>query len=171
MKKLITLLESLTNKKVVLEDSVFKSRKLEERLLPIKKELEKHMTIDENKKIIIVNKDISYNDCLVLEKFYQGYVIDVNGFVDLNFQNLKQLPSILFNKISGYFCCSFNQLISLEHCPEKINGSFSCSHNHLISLEYCPKVVGSCFNCDKNSSRFTKEDVLKRCKVKSDIYC
>ena len=41
MKKLIILLESLTNKKVILEDSVFKSRKMDERLIPLKKRVRK----------------------------------------------------------------------------------------------------------------------------------
>src|ERR1035437_48623 len=212
MKKLIGLLENLSGKKIVLEDSVFKSRKMDERLIPIKKELEKSMIIDESNKTIVIKKDLcDYNDCLVLEKFYQGYTINVNGSVNLSDQHLKKLPLINFNKINdcfdcsynklisfkncpkvvgGDFYCSDNQLISLEHCPKVVGGNFYCSRNQLTSLEYspkvvggnfycsrnqltslehCPKVVGGYFYCYDNSKKFTKEDVLKYCKVDGKI--
>ena len=131
------------------------------------------MIIDESKKTITINKDIRYNDCLALEKFYQGYIVNVNGNVDINGQgqNLKQLPKILFNEISGYFKCSFNQLISLEYCPKKIGSSFYCSNNQLTSLKYCPREVGDDFYCYDNLGEFTKEDVEEYCKVEKEIYC
>jgi|ERR1035437_1531899 hypothetical protein len=147
MKKLIKLLESLTNKKVILEDSVFKSRKLDERLLPIKKELEKHMTIDESNKSIIIKNYLFYVDCLVLEKFYQGYSVDVNGNVELSNEKLEKLPNINFNKINGNVDLACNRLTSLEHCPKEVSGYF---------------------NCTFNKNRFTKKDVLKVCNVNNE---
>jgi hypothetical protein len=97
MKKLIVLLESLTNKKVILEDSVFKSRKMDERLLPFKQKLEKRIAVDESNKTIVVNKILSYEDCLVLEKFYQGYLVNVEGGVNLCDYKLKQLSTRVLN--------------------------------------------------------------------------
>jgi hypothetical protein len=150
MKKIITLLENLTNKKVVLENSVFKSRKMDERLISFKKELEKSMIIDEPNKTIIINKNIKYPDCLVLEKFYQGYLIDVKGDVDVSCKELKQLPLINFNKITGSFCCNQNQLTSLQYSPKEVDRSFLCYNNQLTSLQYSPTKVGRSFWCSNN---------------------
>src|ERR1035437_1048020 len=171
MKKLITLLEGLTNKKVILEDSVFKPRKLDERLLPFKKELEKHMTIDHVNKTIVINKSIEYPECLVLKKFYQDYTVDVNGNISLYNKQLKQLPKVLFNKVSGYFNCSRNLLTSLEYCSKIVDRSFSCVYNKLDSLEHCQKEVDGIFCCFGNKKSFTKEEVKEYCDVKENIYC
>jgi|ERR1035437_5343208 hypothetical protein len=151
MKKLITLLENLSGKKIILEDSVFKPRKLDERLLPVKKELEKHMTIDENRKTIVIEKEgVNYSECLVLEKFYQGYMIDVNGSVNVSNCGLSELPHVNFNKVEW---------------------NFGCARNHLTSLKYCPTTVMCNFYCDDNDKQFTDEEVLRRCDVGDQIIC
>jgi hypothetical protein len=51
--------------------------------------------------------------------------IDVNGTVDLNYRDLTKIP-IKFNKVSGWFKVSFNNLESLENSPIEI--SFHCSN-------------------------------------------
>jgi|ERR1035437_888984 hypothetical protein len=143
------LLESLSKKKIVLEDSVFKSRKMDERLILIKKELEKHMIIDESKKTITVNKDIEYPECLALEKFYQGYSVDVNGDVNLGNNNLSKLPNILFNKIKGSYACDCNNLTSLEPYPKKVRWNYYCFFN---------------------AKDFSRSEIADHCKVGASIH-
>ena len=121
------------------------------------------------------------------------WTIDVIGDVKLSYKNLIEFPDyIKFNNVSGDFgcsnnqltslkgCptsvgggfwCSYNQLTSLEGCPTKVGGVFYCSNNQLTSLKGCPISVGGYFYCKNNPGKFTKEDVLKVCKVnKSKIY-
>ena len=50
--------------------------------------------------------------------------IDVNGSVDLSQYKLIELP-LRFNKITGYFDCSNNNLTSLKGCPRWVGGNFS----------------------------------------------
>ena len=117
--------------------------------------------------------------------------IDVNGFVFLNKENLKEFPDyIQFGVVKGFFDCSFNKLTSLEGAPEKVGEAFSCNHNRLTSLEGAPKRVRRSFNCDHNKLtslegapkevgrsfycsgnkvQFTEEDVRKVCNVKGEI--
>ena len=74
------------------------------------------------------------------------WTIDVKGNVDLDYKNLTEFPDyIKFNHVSGYF---------------------SCSNNQLTSLKGGPTSVGDSFWCKNNPGKFTKEDVLKVCKVK-----
>ena len=74
------------------------------------------------------------------------WTIDVKGSVYLNYVSLTCFPSFIkFNKVSGYFYCSDNQLTSLKGCPTTVSGSFSCRDNKLTSLEGCPTTVGNSF--------------------------
>ena len=75
--------------------------------------------------------------------------IDVNGDVDLYNCNLTELP-LTFNKVTGYFICSNNQLTSLKGCPRWVGGDFNCHNNQLTSLEFSPDYVGTWFSCDSN---------------------
>jgi hypothetical protein len=75
--------------------------------------------------------------------------IDVVGDVDLYDKNLTELP-LTFNKVSGYFDCSWNRLTSLKGGPRWVGGYFYCSHNQLTSLEFSPDYVGDNFWCDDN---------------------
>jgi hypothetical protein len=156
----------------MIEDiTIFKSRRINKRLLILKKEFDKSVKVE----IDYVNKNItifdclSYSNCLILEKFYQDYSVSVKGDVYLMKKNLKQLPKILFKEVNGFYCQG-NYLTSLKNCPEKVIQSFKCTGNLLSSLEYCPEEVGGCFTCSNNLSSFTKEDVEKYCKVKRSIY-
>ena len=50
----------------------------------------------------------------------------------------------------GDFCCSNNQLTSLDGAPKEVGGIFDCSGNKLTSLDGAPKEVGGGFYCEHN---------------------
>jgi len=75
--------------------------------------------------------------------------IDVNGSVNLDSRNLKQLP-ITFNEVNGYFTCGQNKLTTLYGFPKKTWG-FSCHSNKITSLEHSPKIVVGDFLCVWNN--------------------
>jgi hypothetical protein len=75
--------------------------------------------------------------------------VDVDGDVNLYGKGLTKLP-LKFGKVSGYFDCGDNQLISLEGAPLSVGGDFYCSFNQLKSLQGSPKSVGRHFYCDNN---------------------
>jgi hypothetical protein len=98
--------------------------------------------------------------------------IDVNGPVDLGSRKLNRLP-LKFRKVTIYFDCSYNQLTSLEGCPESVGGSFLCDVNRLKSLEGCPKSVGGSFLCEYNqlaSLEGCPESVSNFCCYGNPIY-
>lgn len=64
--------------------------------------------------------------------------IDVYDSVYLDRRNLDRIP-IKFNKVSGSFDCSNNNITSLENAPNECFRIF-CNENKLTSLEGCPKV-------------------------------
>jgi hypothetical protein len=76
--------------------------------------------------------------------------IDVDGNVDLFNNNLTKLP-LKFNKVFGYFLCTYNNLTSLEGSPIYVGGNFACQYNKLTSLDGCPNYVGNWFNCSDNN--------------------
>ena len=59
--------------------------------------------------------------------------IDVDGDVRLHNKKLTKIP-LKFNKVSGSFDCSWNNLISLENSPIEVGGDFICDFNRLKSL-------------------------------------
>jgi len=76
------------------------------------------------------------------------YSIDVDSNIYLR-GCLYELPNFIkFNIINGYFDCAFNNLTSLEECPN---------------------IVKSSFNCEENKVKFTKKYVLNHCNVFSEI--
>lgn len=79
----------------------------------------------------------------------EQYTVDVMGHVDLMRMGLDFIP-VKFNRVSGYFNCSYNQLKSLSFAPVKVNGSFFCSHNNLKNLNGAPKIIGKTFDCSFN---------------------
>ena len=74
--------------------------------------------------------------------------LDVNGNVNLYKKNLIILP-LRFRNVTGDFNCSYNDLTSLEGCPQIVTGSFSCQNNNLTSLVGGPKETGD-FYCNGN---------------------
>jgi hypothetical protein len=75
--------------------------------------------------------------------------IDVNGDVDLSYENLTQLP-LRFNKVYGDFRCGDNRLTTLKGSPIWVSGRFNFRYNNLTSLEFSPRWVGGYFNCEDN---------------------
>ena len=75
--------------------------------------------------------------------------IDVDGGVYLGEKDLKHLP-LRFNYVSGYFGCSYNDLVSLKGSPQTVSGDFYCNSSGLKTLEGCPQTVGGDFNCYSN---------------------
>jgi len=96
-----------------------------------------------------------------------GFVVDVDGWVDLMDKKLKKIP-IKFNVVKGSFHCNNNELKNLEGCPSMVKGNFSCDGNYLASLEHCPKEVGGYFSCDYN-----KLETLRHVPaiINGDFYC
>lgn len=106
------------------------------------------------------------NYTLIPDEKY-GFVVDVNGSVDLFGLNLKCIP-IKFNMVTGDFYCSDNNLTNLKFSPVNVGIGFFCSGNKLTSLKYCPKEVGGRFSCGDN-----KITNLEFCpeKVGNGFYC
>lgn len=85
---------------------------------------------------------------LIVDKVY-GYVIDVEGSVNLANCGLQSLP-VHFNHITEDFSLNRNKLTTLAGCPKEVGGSFGCLQNSLTSLAGCPQSVGEHFNCSHN---------------------
>ena len=75
--------------------------------------------------------------------------IDVDGDVSLANGRLEKLP-LKFNKVSGDFYCSWEELKTLEGCPKEIGGDFFCSYNKLKTLEHSPLIIYGTFYCNDN---------------------
>ena len=81
--------------------------------------------------------------------FYRisGYIInsdgsiDVDGNVKLTYEGFGRIP-IKFNKVNGYFECSYNKLTDLENFPNEISGSVYLTGNNLKNLKGFGKVGG-----------------------------
>ena len=96
--------------------------------------------------------------------------IDVNGGVDLENRNFKELP-YKFGIVTGYFSLrECKNLTSLKNCPNIVISNFSCSKcPNLDSLEGCPKEVNDNFFCKNCKRKFIEEEVRTLCKVKGKI--
>jgi hypothetical protein len=77
------------------------------------------------------------------------YSIDVSGNVDLGNKSLTKIP-LKFNKVSGDFYCTDNNLNTLEGSPESVGWSFYCGENNLTTLKGGPEEVGRDFFCSNN---------------------
>ena len=97
----------------------------------------------------------------------QDGTIDVDGHVNLGFNNLTKLP-LKFNIVSRHFDCSNNKLTSLEGCPKEVGGFFDCRCNQLTTLEGCPKEVGGTFDCHNNQLMSLKGSPKE---IGNNFYC
>ena len=97
--------------------------------------------------------------------------IDVDGNVDLNGIDIKELP-YKFGKVIGFFSVyECNNLTSLKNCPDYVRYNFSCTYCRSVnSLEGCPKEVGGDFWCRHCKRKFTEKEVMSLCNVKMRIY-
>lgn len=97
----------------------------------------------------------------------------LKGFLIVHTQDsYNQLESMegCPQKIGGSLYCKDSKLKTLKGCPERIEWNFDCSNNQLTSLEGCPKYVGGYFDCRNNAVKFTEEQVREVCVVKGIIY-
>lgn len=67
----------------------------------------------------------------LLEDDKYGYVVNVDGDVDLSYIKLIHIP-VKFAHVGGSFYCNYNKLTSLEFCPAHVGGSFLCGNNPLL---------------------------------------
>ena len=103
----------------------------------------------------------------LIENAEYGYVVNVNGEVNLFNNNLKSID-VKFNEIKGSFTCAWNLLTTLEGCPEIVEGDFYCIYNQLKSLKCCPTIVNGSFNCSYN--RLTSLEGSPEI-INGDFYC
>jgi hypothetical protein len=75
--------------------------------------------------------------------------IDVDGGASLFLCSMTEIP-FKFNRVSGNFNCSFNDLTSLKNCPNEVGGDFECYQNKLSSLDHSPSVVIGSYHCYGN---------------------
>ena len=52
--------------------------------------------------------------------------------------------------VGDNFACQYNQLTSLDGCPNYVGDNFIGQYNQLTNLEGCPNYVGDDFNCSYN---------------------
>ena len=90
-------------------------------------------------------KEMKINNYVINEDL----TVDIKGDVNLISKGLSQIP-IQFGIIDGSFNCSWNNLTSLEGCPQLIGSSFYCSRNELTSLEGCTQKIHGGFYCSDN---------------------
>ena len=93
--------------------------------------------------------------------------IDVDGDVNLNKSNFKELP-YKFGKVRRFFVIEMcKNLTSLKNCPDYVGSYFSCNRcTSLDSLEGCPKEVSLYFYCRNCKREFATEEVQSLCNVK-----
>ena len=83
-----------------------------------------------------------------IKKYYinKDGTIDVSGNVKIS---SSKIP-LRFNRVSGNFNCSYNNLTSLNGSPTEVGGNFNCEHNNLINLSGGPKTINGDFICCNN---------------------
>ncbi len=85
-------------------------------------------------------------------KINKDYSVTVNGDVVLKNLSLNKLP-LSFERVTGAFLCSGNNLKTLKGAPKFVGRDFDCSSNYLVSLEHGPKEVEGYFNASYNLLR------------------
>lgn len=111
--------------------------------------MKNNQLLQNKEKIIAWLNQYQIKDYEVVEDNEYGYVVNVEGGVDISNKNLK-LIAVKFNEVKGNFNCAKNQLATLEGGPKEVGGYFGCANNQLVSLEGCPKKVGGFFFCPYN---------------------
>ena len=91
----------------------------------------------------------------LIEDQEYGYIVNVNGGVNLNLKKLKSID-VKFNEVRGFFDCENNKLKSLEGCPEIVEGYFDVGFNKVEVLEYSPKLIKGGFYCNNNNLKSLK---------------
>lgn len=90
--------------------------------------------------------------------------VNVDGSVCTKMDDKFDKLPVKFKKVQGYFNCGYNDLLTLEGCPE-VYGNFYCYCNLLTSLEFSPKIVTGDFSSFENKLKFSSMNVQKFCRV------
>ena len=72
-------------------------------------------------------------------------VVDVDGHVDLIGVEGEYTIPVQFGKVTGHFCCSGTNILSLKGSPQIVHEQFVCSHTNITSLAGAPQSIGG--NC------------------------
>ena len=121
-------------------------------------------------KIILIKKWLDKMD-IINYNINDDYTIDVDDGVWLDKMNLNNFPDyIQFNKVTGYFSFTDNNITILKGMPKKVVGDFYCNMNKLTSLIGAPEYVNYSFYCGNNIKKFTEKDVRAVCKVNQYIH-
>lgn len=81
-------------------------------------------------------------------------VVDVDGDVDMDVDDIKQLP-VQFRVVTGNFSIAGSELTTLEGCPQVVGRNFDCSNTDIKDFEGGPQQVGGAYkamNCGWLSS-------------------
>ena len=107
------------------------------------------MLLKEKEEIEAWLKKYQIQNYILIEDEKYGYVVNAFSGVKLKNVNLESID-VKFDVVNGFFDCSFNQIETLEGCPNKVLGDFYCNNNQLKTLKGGPnKVIGD-FACSKN---------------------
>lgn len=93
--------------------------------------------------------------------------IDVDGNVYLINRGFTKLP-LKFNKVSGVFDCSYNELTTLEGCPREVGNNFNCEHNNLVTLKGGPEFVDGYYKCSSNKLESLKYSPVR---IERSLFC
>ena len=93
------------------------------------------MTIKEDKKISQIKTFLLHTGVLKDQfKINDDMSIDIIGSITMTMMSLSQIPH-KFNRCTGNFICSFNNLATLKNSPTYVGGKFDCSYNRLLDLK------------------------------------
>jgi len=123
------------------------------------------MKLEELRKVIIVESYMKrWTEDGASWIFNDNGTVDVKGNVCTAMNDKFDKLPFKFRKVHGYFNCGYNDLKTLENCPDVVYGDFYCYNNLLTSLEFAPNIVTGSFSCQRNSICFSCQDVKKVCK-------
>lgn len=97
-------------------------------------------------------------------KLNKDLSVDVIGNVLLTSKKLSKLP-IKFNKVTGNFNCSSNELTSFENFPKEVIGDLRCDMNNISSFDFCPHYISGEFSCYSNPIHKLYDRYVKNTKL------
>jgi hypothetical protein len=73
-------------------------------------------------------------------------LVDIKGNFQCSYQDLSNFKDLSFGKVTGYFTCSGNQLVSLKGAPREVGLELHCAFNRkMTTLEGSPVKIGDDF--------------------------
>lgn len=81
-------------------------------------------------------------------------------------QEIRELPEFIqFGRCDGNFYINASGLETMRGFPKIVTGHLCINNNKLTSLDYLPEEIGAGLYIHDNKVEFTKEEILKRCKL------